>query len=70
LLVIRAESRPDAKPFLSPRPREEIVRDLEKLIEERKLFGAAHDPAIIDGAEFDPKVVKKKGKGTRLFVEG
>ena len=56
--MIRAESRPDAKPFLSPRPREEIVRDLEKLIEERKLFGA----------ELNPTVIKKAGKGTRFLI--
>ncbi len=48
--------------------RQEILRDFEKLIEERKLFGAAHDPAIIDGTEFDPTVLKKKGKGTRFLV--
>jgi hypothetical protein len=49
-------------------PRGEILREFEKLIEEKKLFGAAHDPAVIDGGEFDPKVVKKKGKGTRFLL--
>jgi len=48
--------------------REEIARDFEKLIGERKLFGAARDPAIIDGGEFDPGVIRKKGKGTRFLV--
>jgi hypothetical protein len=47
---------------------QEILRDFEKLIEEKKLFGAAHDPSIIDAGEFDPAVVKKKGKGTRFLV--
>jgi hypothetical protein len=48
--------------------RQEILRDFEKLIEEKRLFGAAHDPSIIDGAEFDPAVLKKKRKGSRFLV--
>ena len=55
-------------PFRISPSKQEILQDFEKLIEERKLFGAAHDPAIVDGAEFDPAVVKKKGKGTRFLV--
>lgn len=47
--------------------REEILRDIEKLVAEGKLSGAARDPAIIDGGELDPKVVRKKGKGTRYL---
>lgn len=54
--------------FHVPRSRQEILRDFEELIEEKKLLGAARDPAILDGAEFDPKVVKKKGKGTRFLI--
>ena len=66
--VIRDRNRADEQPSpVSPSSRE-ILQDFEKLIEEGKLFGAAHDPAIIDGAEFDPKVVKKKGKGTRFLL--
>ena len=66
--VIRDPSRENEKPFRISPSRQEILRDFEKLIEEKKLFGAAHDPAIIDGGEFDPTVVKKKGKGTRFLV--
>ena len=55
-------------PFRISPSKQEILQDFEKLIEERKLSGAAHDPAIVDGAEFDPTVVKKKGKGTRFLV--
>ena len=51
-----------------PVSRQEILRDFEKLIAEGKLLGAAHDPSVIDGAEFDPKVVRKKGKGTRFLI--
>ncbi len=46
----------------------EILRDFAELIAEGKVLGAAHDPSIIDGAEFDPKVVRKKGKGTRFLI--
>jgi hypothetical protein len=45
-----------------------ILQDFEKLIEEKKLFGAARDPAIIDGAELDPALVKKRGKGSRFII--
>jgi hypothetical protein len=48
--------------------REEILRDFETLIAQRRLSGAARDPAIIDGGEFDPKVLRKKGKGTRFLI--
>ncbi|HLN57735.1 MAG TPA: hypothetical protein VK416_04195, partial [Thermoanaerobaculia bacterium] len=47
---------------------EEILRDFEKLIEQGHLFGAAHDPSIMDGAEFDPALVRKKGKGSRFLI--
>ncbi len=66
--MIRDQSRADEQPSRVSPSRQEILRDFEKLIEERKLFGAAHDPAVIDGAEFDPKVVRKKGKGTRFLL--
>jgi hypothetical protein len=48
--------------------RQDILRDFDKLIEQRKLFGAARDPAIIDAAELDPTLVKKRGKGTRFLI--
>ena len=38
--------------------RENILRDFEKLIEERKLFGA----------DLDPTLLKKSGKGTRFLI--
>jgi hypothetical protein len=66
--VIGDQSRADEQPSRVSPSSQEILRDFEKLIEERKLFGAAHDPAIMDGAEFDQKVVKKKGKGTRFLM--
>jgi hypothetical protein len=66
--VISDQCHADVKPVLLSLSRREILRDFEKLIEERKLFGAAHDPAVIDGGEFDSKVVKKKGKGTRFLL--
>jgi len=66
--VIRDQSRADEQRSGVSPSRQEILQDFEKLIEEGKLFGAAHDPAVIDGAEFDPKVVKKKGKGTRFLL--
>jgi hypothetical protein len=47
--------------------RQEILRDFEMLIAQGRLSGAARDPAIIDGGELDPKVVRKKGKGTRYL---
>ncbi|HEX2710451.1 MAG TPA: hypothetical protein VHM68_06330, partial [Candidatus Deferrimicrobium sp.] len=66
--MIRDQSRADEKPFHVSRSRQEILQDFEKLIEEKKLFGADRDPAIMDGAEFDRAVVKKKGKGTRFLI--
>jgi len=48
------------RPFtpVHPPSRQEILRDFEKLIEERKLFGA----------ELDPTIIKKSGKGTRFLI--
>jgi acetoin utilization deacetylase AcuC-like enzyme len=66
--VIKDQSRTDEKPFRVSHSRQEILQDFEKLIEEKKLFGADRDPAIMDGAEFDRAVVKKKGKGTRFLI--
>jgi hypothetical protein len=68
LRVIGDQCRAEVKPAPFSLSRGVILRDFEKLIEERKLFGAAHDPSVIDGAEFDSKVVKKKGKGTRFLL--
>ena len=59
--------RQEEKPHPLLVSREEILRDFEKLVAEGKLSGAARDPTIIDGGEFDPKVVRKKGKGTRYL---
>ena len=59
--------RPEEKPHPVHVSREEILRDFEKLVAEGKLSGAARDPTIIDGGELDPKVVRKKGKGTRYL---
>lgn len=47
---------------------EDVLRDFEKLIQKRELFGAARDPSIMDGAEFDPALVRKKGKGSRFLI--
>jgi hypothetical protein len=58
--VITEPSRAAENRFRRSCSSQEILRDFEKLIEEKKLFGAAHDPSIIDGGEFDPAVVKKK----------
>ena len=66
--MVGEEGRANDGPFLGARSRQEILRDFETLIEEKKLSGAARDPAILDGAEFDRKVLKKKGKGTRFLV--
>lgn len=60
--------RPDEKPHRLSVSRQEILRDFEKLIGAGKLSGAARDPSIMDAGEFDPKVVRKKGKGTRFLV--
>jgi hypothetical protein len=61
-------SRPKEESVRASVSKQEVLRDFEKLIAEGKLHGAARDPSIIDGAEFDPKVVKKKGKGTRFLI--
>ncbi len=66
--VLRDENRAAAKSFRVPPSRQEILRDFEKLIAERRLFGAARDPTIIDGAEFEPMLVRKKGKGSRFLI--
>ena len=66
--MTRDPSRPDEKPFRVSHSRQEILQDLEKLIREGNLLGADRDPAIMDGAEFDRAVIKKKGKGSRFLV--
>ena len=66
--MIRDQRRADENPLRVSLARQEILQDLEKLIRERNLFGADRDPAIMDGAEFDRGVVKKKGKGTRFLI--
>jgi hypothetical protein len=66
--MIGDQSRADEQLSRVSPSRQEILQNLERLIEQRKLFGGAHDPGIIDGAELDPKVVKKKGKGTRFLL--
>lgn len=58
----------EENPFPISPSRREIREDLEKLIGEKKVLGFARDPAILDGAEFDPTIVKKKGKGSRFLV--
>jgi hypothetical protein len=68
LSVIGDQSRPEEWPFRVSVSEEEILSDFKKLIKEGKLHGAARDPAIVDGAEFDSKVMKKKGKGTRFLI--
>ena len=67
-LVIRDQGRADENSFRVSRSRQEVLQDFEKLIEEKKLFGADRDPAIRDGAAFDRALVKKKGKGTRFLI--
>ena len=66
--MIGDPSSTNAKPIRASVSRREILRDFQRLIEEGKLSGAARDPAFLDGAEFDSKVLKKKGKGTRFLV--
>ncbi len=66
--MIRDQRRADENPLRVSLARQEILLDLEKLIREGNLFGADRDPAIMDGAEFDRGVVKKKGKGTRFLI--
>jgi hypothetical protein len=65
--VIRERNGAEEKPSPLPASREEILRDFAELIREGKLSGAAHDPSILDGSEFDTKVIQKKGKGTRYL---
>jgi hypothetical protein len=66
--VITDRNRIEEQPCRPPLSRQEILRDFEKLIEEKKLFGADRDPAIVDGAEFDATIIKKKGKGNRFLL--
>ena len=56
--MIRNGARADEKPFGVPLSKQEILRDLETLIGGRKLFGA----------ELDPTILKKSGKGSRFLV--
>jgi acetoin utilization deacetylase AcuC-like enzyme len=51
--------QPEAIPeYAAPLPRDEILRAFERLIGEGKLFGA----------ELNPEVIKKSGKGTRFLA--
>ena len=52
------ESRTDEKTADRSLSKQEILLDLERLIKERKLFGA----------ELDPTILKKSGKGSRFLV--
>ena len=52
------ESCASERPFRTSLSRQDIHRDFEKLIEERKL----------SGAELDPTILKKSGKGTRFLI--
>jgi hypothetical protein len=66
--VIADRNRADENPPRVSLPETQILQDFERLIREKKLLGAARDASIVDGAEFDPEVVRKKGKGTRFLV--
>jgi hypothetical protein len=66
--VVSDQSRTDERSFRVSPSRQEILRDFEKLIAERRLFGAARDPTIIDGSEFEPMLIRKKGKGSRFLI--
>ena len=66
--MVSDQSRTNERSYRVSPSRQEILQDFEKLIGERKLFGAARDPTIIDGAEFDPMLVRKKGKGSRFLI--
>ncbi len=66
--VNRDENRAVESSFPFAATRREILGDFEKLIAAKKLFGAARDPTIIDGAEFEPMLVRKKGKGSRFLI--
>ncbi|HEU5249873.1 MAG TPA: histone deacetylase [Thermoanaerobaculia bacterium] len=52
------DPRAQEKPFRPSPSRQDILRDFEKLIAERKLFGA----------ELDPTILKKSGKGTHFLI--
>lgn len=54
----RDESRAPQKPFPVSLSKQDILRGFEKLIEEKKLFGA----------ELDPTILKKSEKGTGLLI--
>jgi hypothetical protein len=56
--VSTEESRAPEKPFRVSLSKQDILRDFERLIEEKKLFGA----------ELDPTILKKSGKGTRFLI--
>ncbi len=56
--MIENQRRADERPFSVPRSKQEILGDLETLIAERKLFGA----------ELNPTILKKSGKGARFLV--
>ncbi len=66
--MLRDQSRAGESPSPVSISRQEILRDLEKLIRDGALFGADRDPSIMDAAEFDRAVVKKKGKGSRFLI--
>jgi acetoin utilization deacetylase AcuC-like enzyme len=56
--VSKEESRAPRKPFRVALSKQNILRDFEKLIQEKKLFGA----------DLDPTILKKSGKGTRFLI--
>jgi acetoin utilization deacetylase AcuC-like enzyme len=56
--VSEDKTRADEKSVRVPPSRQDILRDFEKLIEERKLFGV----------ELDPMMIKKSGKGARFLI--
>jgi len=56
--VIEDQSRADERSVRTALSRQDILRDFEKLIEQRKLFGA----------ELNPTIIKKSGKGTRFLI--
>ncbi len=56
--MIEDRRRDDEKPSNAPLSKQEILRDLDALIAEKKLFGA----------ELDPTILKKSGQGSRFLV--
>ena len=66
--MVGEQSHADATFFQHSVSKQEILRDFEILIGEKKLLGAARDPGIRDKAEFDPALVEKKGKGSRFLL--